>query len=437
MAYWCIDPVSGSDGTGSSQATQAAAEATPFATFVTGVRPSYAAGDTVLFKGGTTASEVITNNKDNTTFSSYGTGRATIAGDGATAWSVSLNGTGVTVENLNITGGTTRACIAQLGSDYCTIRNCDIYEGAFDGLIVNTSSNVTVENVNVYNNPRYGFRAEGSGSNESGLIVRNSKFYNNGSSETVPDNFDGFFIGNGHIGFIVEDCQAYNNGALGIGFNFDFSAGSGGEDCIGVVRRCYAHTGYGGFGVSGTDAGITNTNDVTIENCISLSHVRGNYETHGCGNMKLYNCYSGGPVPDGVLTNAAQVKLGDTTIGATTEIVNTIIEANEYPHAIAYDPTYTTLTSKNNCIVSGTLGISRNDTTSRTFSEYVSDVSDTGSISSDPLLDDNGFPASTSPCLNAGAAPLSQYDAYSRPNYGNHIGAVWPKINTSKTRRSF
>ena len=55
----------------------------------------------------------------------------------------------------------------------------------------------------------------------------------------------------------------------------------------------------------------------------------------------------------------------------------------------------------------------------------------------EPEVDDQGFPASTSPCLNAGTVPLSKFDAYSRPNWGNHIGAVWPRINTNKKRRAF
>jgi len=62
---------------------------------------------------------------------------------------------------------------------------------------------------------------------------------------------------------------------------------------------------------------------------------------------------------------------------------------------------------------------------------------DANGLNEDAILDDSYYPASTSPCLNAGTIPLSPYDAYSRPNWGNHIGAVWPKINTSKKRRSF
>jgi hypothetical protein len=57
-------------------------------------------------------------------------------------------------------------------------------------------------------------------------------------------------------------------------------------------------------------------------------------------------------------------------------------------------------------------------------------------ITSNPLLDDDFYPSSISPCLDAGMPPYSHYDAYSRLNYGNHIGAVWPKINTSKIRRN-
>ena len=57
-------------------------------------------------------------------------------------------------------------------------------------------------------------------------------------------------------------------------------------------------------------------------------------------------------------------------------------------------------------------------------------------VSADPLLSDiNYAPSPGSPCINAGAPPLHPYDVYSKLNYGNHIGAVWPSINTNKKRR--
>lgn len=55
----------------------------------------------------------------------------------------------------------------------------------------------------------------------------------------------------------------------------------------------------------------------------------------------------------------------------------------------------------------------------------------------DPLLDDLFNPSTYSPCLNAGETPLYKIDIYSKLNYGPHIGACWPHINTRKTRRSF
>ena len=52
------------------------------------------------------------------------------------------------------------------------------------------------------------------------------------------------------------------------------------------------------------------------------------------------------------------------------------------------------------------------------------------------LLDSQFKPLSSSPCLEAGTSPLeSDFDLYGRPNKGNHIGAVWPDINTSTVRR--
>jgi hypothetical protein len=59
----------------------------------------------------------------------------------------------------------------------------------------------------------------------------------------------------------------------------------------------------------------------------------------------------------------------------------------------------------------------------------------TDNIRVDPLLGDNSFPSLDSPAINAGVTTLSNFDAYGRPNTGNHIGAVWPPIETNKKRR--
>jgi hypothetical protein len=93
--------------------------------------------------------------------------------------------------------------------------------------------------------------------------------------------------------------------------------------------------------------------------------------------------------------------------------------------------------SNNLLYKSGITNLIDNDGVSESISTYeASNSNANNNISVDPILDDSYFPSSISPCLDAGMAPLSKFDAYSRPNYGNHIGAVWPRINTSKIRRN-
>lgn len=55
----------------------------------------------------------------------------------------------------------------------------------------------------------------------------------------------------------------------------------------------------------------------------------------------------------------------------------------------------------------------------------------------DPGLDANYMPSMNSPIVGAGTTPLSNFDAYSRAHTGtgNHIGAVWPYVETNKNRR--
>lgn len=53
-----------------------------------------------------------------------------------------------------------------------------------------------------------------------------------------------------------------------------------------------------------------------------------------------------------------------------------------------------------------------------------------------PGLDRHYMPGAGSPCINNGVAPLSTSDLYGRVNSGNHIGPAWPRVATSKQRRS-
>jgi hypothetical protein len=66
---------------------------------------------------------------------------------------------------------------------------------------------------------------------------------------------------------------------------------------------------------------------------------------------------------------------------------------------------------------------------------YVSQADLGNDLYDDPGLDANYFPSFNSPVVDAGTTKLSDFDTYGRPNSGNHIGAVWPYIATSRVRR--
>jgi hypothetical protein len=122
MAFWCIDPINGSDATGSDQPTQAEAEQTPFKTWGA-VR--WFAGDTYLQRRGTTAlEEVIVERSGEVgariTIDAYGENGNTpvIDGEGIRNNCVKLNGKAyITVRNLKLIRGTSGGCMQVLGND--------------------------------------------------------------------------------------------------------------------------------------------------------------------------------------------------------------------------------------------------------------------------------------------------------------------------------
>jgi hypothetical protein len=182
------------------------------------------------------------------------------------------------------------------------------------------------------------------------------------------------------------------------------------------------------------NSGYSNTfrNNVVID-CGVLTHVTDSVphnnskpivENNTALDLTIDNTYN----DDNTYTPKAAIDLPSGIIAGTRVVNNICTGPGTDAGVLRYDADVADLEENYNCFYNFTNAVIDESSNAETAG--------TGTITSNPLIDDNGSPASTSPCLNAGTVPLSKYDAYSRPNYGNHIGAVWPRINTSKIRRS-
>jgi hypothetical protein len=404
--------------------TESGTEAEPFTTFAQ-ADAVYIDGDTVLFQGGTTINEEVKNRRNNATYGSYGTGRATIAGDGVNASGWEQNGkTGTTVENLNITGGLNQAVFNVNGAHDFTIRNCTIFDAPKYGLVSQDSNNVVVEDVEVYGTVQQGMRLEGDPSgNFTGLEVRRCYVHDNAKNEGEDDNWDGCFVGAGMTGFIVEDCTFAYNGYLGVGANFDASDGNTGGDCIGTVRRCVSLGGWMGFTVSGGAPQVTN---VTFESCIATGGLRGCFEMHGSlATMNVVNCLLGGtPVIDyRPATSPALVKWGDATAGTTghtLNMTNCILDPTNYIYAFNTVLAPTVGTFANNCFYDNAQTIFyQRDGDDKDAAGFIAEFSATNSVTTEPQVNPDYTLAVTSPCLGTGAVSVLPLTDYSGRSFGN------------------
>ena len=183
----------------------------------------------------------------------------------------------------------------------------------------------------------------------------------------------------------------------------------------------------------------------------------GGLHDNGGYNIEFYNniiedCDYGLGLSDAANANNGQVNMYNNTLGrvriginsnrgvsataCTLRVYNNIfISDNSGTSAYMYvDPNLDDIVDgileDNNCHYNFITG------KARTISGSLVHPEGENNITTDPLLDDNYFPhAGYSPVINAGTTPPSNFDAYGRPNYGLHIGAVWPYVATSKTRR--
>lgn len=198
MAYWCIDPVSGNDGTGSSQTTQAAAELTPFQNWSA---ITWNAGDTYLQKVGTTYTSGIVVGVNGTagnivTMGIYGgSGYAYVsnsAGNAITANGkeyVEISGYDVTAPNNT---GIVIFCSDIRSAVGCKISHCRAHGCGSGGIAITpipgrssykAITDATIEECISYDNGGHGVAMVGALT--PSCIIKDSTAYNNGLSSNT------------------------------------------------------------------------------------------------------------------------------------------------------------------------------------------------------------------------------------------------------------
>lgn len=243
-----VDPVGGLD-TNNGTST-----GTPWKTMSKLNGRTFAAGDSILFKGGTTISGEFDIDDSGTsgspiTIGSYGTGRATVnAGNG--------NG------------------IHWVNSAYIVVKDLVIYGS---GVSTNRGSGVRIEN-NLGNNNRKTY-----------VRVDNVTAYNFGFNAASPGNGDcfngnGIYVGGNHAsqksGFSdvqITNCTAYNNQWCGIAVSGAWQSNPSTYCNTNVIiRNCVTYDNEGNSAYTGNWSGsgifVNDTDTGTIERCVSYSN---------------------------------------------------------------------------------------------------------------------------------------------------------------------
>lgn len=392
MAIYYVDPDNGNDSTGAPDSTL-----TPFKTFISGVKPVYSANDTVLFLGGTSTAEAIVVNINGITLGSYGTGRANFGWDGSSNTVLRVTAAlNCTVTDINVSGGAISSVYVLNQSDLFTMKNSYLSGGSENGLNIENTK-CLVEDVEIANYTKTGMFVVAQTNYKVGAILRRLNIHDNGTSAGASDNYDGLLIGSGHTDFLVEDSVAKGNGGLGIGSNFDASSGTGLAYMSGTFKRCIAADGWMGFSTSGEDTEPKTSAVVYYEFCQASNHARADFEQHATSIQILRNC-TGSGTGINKIKGASPGSLSDLTL-----INNVMDAADATSGCIDTDLTLMPVwDSQNNVFSDGQTFFFRDGGTQRTFAQYVTDVSDTGSVNADPLLQTDGSLGQLSPAIGAG-----------------------------------
>jgi len=271
------------------------------------------AGDTIAFKGGDTFNDATLVGQSNITYTSYGTGKATLSPPNGTSRVMDFqNKGGFTVSNLKITGSSTLEginCEWTSGTTYGALRFTDIeVSGAFlQGLLFYTHvvsptiasititnslfsgatqcgikgyfdltaavSAITVSGCSMYSNGQKGMEIGAATRRLSNFNISNCSAYSNG--------YDG--IKNyGILGGTWQFISAYSNGALGghaVGI-FPFEAQNV------TIQFCESYNNTTNDNIDGDGIDLEACDDCIVQYC----YTHGN---HGAG-LQMYE-YSGSP----------------------------------------------------------------------------------------------------------------------------------------------
>src|SRR4029077_13027733 len=280
---------------------------------------TFVPGDTILFNGGDTFTgglflqNIASGSSNPVTFSSYGTGKATISSAAGTVGAYIYRMGGMVISNLNFTGpgvasankegvmfyndaastvypyiritdctmtGFTNGIAIGGGSgssghNDVRIERCDCYANNTNGMLLfavnnNTHSNVYIGYCKAYDNPGIAGQPSPTGSGiqigkTNGCTVEYCPAYNNGASQTAGQGPVGIWCYDSND-IIIQNCESYDNksgGGDGDGFDID----GGCTNC--VIQYCYSHGNKGcGFALFQYAAAAAFDNNI-IRYCIS------------------------------------------------------------------------------------------------------------------------------------------------------------------------
>jgi hypothetical protein len=314
-----------------NDAANGTSTSTPWATLAKVNSSTFKPGDVIRLAGGNTFNvTTLTPSSSGTAaypivYTSYGTGRATVAPPAASglyigdkdhllidninftatgsnlAFDLSSNTgihTDITVQNFTATGGGGNYVGGDTGSagwSNVTIQNFVITGAAADGLgvygnVVNgrTNSNITVQNGVISGCGQNGCYI---GNTQTGLI-HNVVAHHNGATDTSAGPVGLWCYESDSI--VIQFCEAYNNSSpVGIpdGDGFDIDGGS--TNC--TIQYCYAHDNWGaGFLLWNYNNLLWNNN--TVRYCIGQNNGAGNTSAFyaevtigSCPNALVYN----------------------------------------------------------------------------------------------------------------------------------------------------
>jgi hypothetical protein len=344
--------------------------------------------------------------------------------------------TNVHIENLHFQYaaiGITINTVDGHTNDQVTIQNCD-FSYCFRGIVLGGGGTGKVTNTVIANNTldecgRTGISVEvGLQDNDNSFIISGNTVNNTGAAESIGAIYG--WIGTDMLGNIVIENNTVNN--------------------------VYDVTDYWPNEQHGIYLDAESKNVIVRHNYVTGTGDAAYHSNTGIGPNYWYsniavNCPKGFSTTDSLdesaseiyvynntffdVVNGVNISRPDSTDPGSVNLYNNIMYGDGTGNGIALDgnsdDTSTFIYNDHNCIYNFNNPMTRGGSPSGLQNSPGSNT-----LQEDPLLDDDFYPSSLSPCLDVGMLPYSKYDAYSRLNYGNHIGAVWPKINTSKIRRN-